>query len=116
MIKTVNCLDFVFANHGTSGQFVLESELQFSAQVPKDSSLSERAIAVKFDAKGDNENFQLKCICRVVFAFESDKLLEGQALLKQHKSDAYSAMKDLVNNMLKAMGNEELHFPEIDFG
>lgn len=116
MIKEVNCLKFVYECLGSKSEIKLESEIQFTVQVPKNESLLERAILVIFRAHGDDDKFKLECICRVVFSFSTPaEVIEGKEFLELYRNDAYDAMKDLMNNCLSSLKQNKLNFPEIEF-
>ncbi len=116
MIKKVDCLKFIYECSLVSQEIAIESNIQLTAQTPKDISLLERAILVKLNSIGDDGKFKLICECRVIFAFDNmESLVEKRELLQMHQSEAYNALRDLVNKTLTAMGQGEAQFPIIDF-
>ncbi len=115
-IKTVQCLEFEYKCPVGNGELMLQSELQFTAQTPKDESLLERAILVQFEVKSPDDNFKLKCVCRVVFAFEKrEELLEGKDLLQARQQEAYTQMQKMAQAALESLGQEGKIFPDFDF-
>lgn len=116
MIKAVDCLKFEYQCTTDTNRFMVESELQFTAQTPRDSSLMERAILVQFQVKGEEGKFQLNCVCRVIFSFEEgEELLEGKNLLQAHQKEAYEKMKEKARSALTVFGHNEMVFPDYDF-
>jgi len=116
MIKAVDCLKFEYQCTTYTKRLMVESELQFTAQTPRDSSLLERAILVHFQVKGEEGKFKLNCVCRVIFSFEKEEeLLEGKKLLQAHQKEAYEKMKEKVQSVLKVFEQNEKIFPEYDF-
>ena len=87
-----------------------------SAQTPKDTSRTERAILVDFHAEGDDGRFMLDCVCRVIFSFpEGEPPIEGQMLLNRYQAEAYAAMQQRFNGAMTAIGQAPIDFPEISF-
>ncbi len=116
MVKNVDCLKFKYECVDAKPEFVLESELQFTAQTPIDQSLLERAILVNFRATGDDEKFKLDCVCRVIFSFENEEnVIEGKALLQKHQQEAYEQLQLLINKALTAVGQNTVALPAINY-
>lgn len=115
-IKTVECLEFEYKCFAEESKLMVESELQLTAQTPKDETLLERAILVRFEVKETDDKFKLKCVCRVIFTFEkSEKIIEGKELLQMCQEVAYKKMQEIVRNTLKLFGQNEEIFPDIKF-
>lgn len=116
-IKTIECLEFEYKCFADKSELMVESELQFTAQTPKDESLLERAILIRFEVKEVEDKFKLKCVCRVIFSFEkAEEIIEGKELLQTHQQEAYEKMQEVVRGALKAFGQNEKIFPDVKFG
>ena len=115
-LKTINCLEFEYKCLADKSELMIESEMQFTAQAPKNESILQRAILIQLDAKGAEDKFKLKCVCRVIFSFDkAEELLKGKELLQEHRKEAYEKMRELVRGALKAFGQNEEVFPDIQF-
>ena len=116
MIEKVDCLKLHYACNEARQELMLESKIQFTAQTPKNTSRTERAILVDFHAEGDDGRFMLDCVCRVIFSFpEGEPPIEGQMLLNRYQAEAYAAMQQRFNGAMTAIGQAPIDFPEISF-
>ena len=114
--KTIDCLEFEYKCLADKSELMLESELQFSAQAPKNESILERAILIQLEVKGAEGKFKLKSVCRVIFSFDKpEELIRGQKFLQAYHEEAYEKMRELVRGALKAFGQNEDVFPDIQF-
>ena len=115
-IKKTECLELGYRCSANKSSFMVESELQFSAQTPTDESLLERAILIRFQVKGKKEDFIFNCVFRVIFSFDTaEEMIDGKEFIEAHQQDAYMAMQKMAKDVLKTIGQSEKVFPDIDF-
>ena len=114
-LKTIDCLEFEYKCLADKNELMVESEMQFSAQAPKDRSILQRAILIQLDVKEAEDKFKLKSVCRVIFSFDKEEeLLAGKELLQERRKEAYEKMREMVRGALKVLGQNEDVFPDIE--